>query len=291
MVDTTLDLDRRPYGRLIMIESPPKDSSTQPTASSQHKADEEEALEASETTNLLSPSQDSQNSHSAFDFWRVMLCDSRVLTVLLVIISGTTVGTSFHATLPLHVQETFGWGPGKTGFLFSCLIAPGLLIGPLAGWVRDRIGVRPPAVVALILQAVLQGLLGIAGSDRVSWASAGKWGGAIYIASIMAIGATRPFMTGIGPTELTVAVKSHQEKNSGIFGPTGGMSRVFSMMEVAASLGMTIGPIIGGYLKEMVGYDYMSWTWSVLYIILAVLVMSFLGSKTPDNTTAPEESY
>ncbi|KAJ5373245.1 Tetracycline resistance protein TetA/multidrug resistance protein MdtG [Penicillium concentricum] len=286
----TVDL----IARLVMLESPPientpKDSPSQSKPSSQLEADVEETLETSETTSLLSPRQDSQIPSIAANFWRIMLCDARVLTVLLVIISGTTVGTSFHATLPLHVRETFGWGPGKTGFLFSCLIAPGLLLGPLAGWIRDRVGIRPPAVVALILQAVLQGLLGIAGSNRFSWANAQNWGETIYVASIMAIGATRPFMTGIGPTELTVAVKSHQEKNPGIFGPKGGLSRVFSMMEVAASLGMTIGPIIGGYLKEMVGYDYMSWTWSLLYLILAILVMSFLGSKNPDETIPSEE--
>ncbi|CAI7565852.1 unnamed protein product [Penicillium glandicola] len=283
--------------RLVMIESP-ANSSSHHKATSQPEADVEENMEASETTSLLSPPtsllsprEDSQSPPVAANFWFIMACDARVLTVLLVIISGTTVGTSFHATLPLHVQETFGWGPGTTGFLFSCLLAPGLLIGPLAGWVRDRVGIRPPAVVALLLQAVLQGLLGIAGSNRFSWASAENWGGTIYIASIMAIGATRPFMTGIGPTELTVVVKSHQEKTPGIFGPKGGLSRVFSMMEVAASLGMTIGPIIGGYLKEMVGYDYMSWTWrGLLYLILAVLVMSFLGSKSPDKATPYEES-
>ncbi|KAJ5502337.1 Major facilitator superfamily domain general substrate transporter [Penicillium fimorum] len=271
MADTTPDSDGGPHrtSKLGPIESTPKDSSCQPKPSSQPEADVEETLETSETTSLLPPRQVSQSPSIAVNFWRIMLCDARVLTVLLVIISGTTVGTSFHATLPLH-----------TGFLFSCLIAPGLLLEPLAGWIRDRVGIRPPAVVALILQAVLQGLLGIAGSNRFSWASAQSWGETIYIASIMAIGATRPFMTDIGPTELT-----------GIFGPKGGLSRVFSMMEVAASLGMTIGPVIGGYLKEMVGYDYMSWTWSLLYLILAVLVMSFLGSKHPDKTTLSEESH
>lgn len=37
---------------------------------------------------------------------------------------------------------------------------------------------------------------------------------------------------------------------------------MFAIMEVAASVGMTIGPIVGGSLKESFGYDYMSWTWS-----------------------------
>lgn len=53
----------------------------------------------------------------------------------------------------------------------------------------------------------------------------------------------------------------YQKNTPGIFGPEGGASRVFAMMEVAASLGMMLGPIIGGFLKEMFGHSYMSWTW------------------------------
>lgn len=70
------------------------------------------------------------------------------------------------------------------------------------------------------------------------------------------------------------------------------------MMEAAASIGMTVGPIVGGSLKELFGYDYMSWTWSrwltfllvtslmvigLLYLFLAVLVMCFLGSEDPNE--------
>lgn len=33
------------------------------------------------------------------------------------------------------------------------------------------------------------------------------------------------------------------------------------MMDAAASLGMMIGPIMGGSLKELIGYEWMNWTW------------------------------
>lgn len=181
----TIDL----VARLVMIESPSK-GSTEPQS------------EEAENTSLLSSHENAQNSSTVDNFWRIMLCDSRVLTALLVAITSTTVGTSFHATLPLYVQETFGWGPGTTGFLFSCLIFPTLLISPLAGWVRDRVGVRVPAVASSILQAWLLTLLGIAGSDRISWASAQNLGGTLYIACIICLGAVRPFMTSVGPVEL-----------------------------------------------------------------------------------------
>ncbi|KAJ5356987.1 Major facilitator superfamily domain general substrate transporter [Penicillium concentricum] len=264
--------------RLLMIESPSKSSS--PNTRSTKTA---ETADLTETTGLLISHDDPQDlPDEAGGFWRIMLCDARVLTVLLIQILSIAVGTCFNATIPLFVQETFGWGPSKIGFLFSCLILPSLLVGPLAGWIRDRVGTRYPAAISLVLQAAVLVLLGIAGNERITWASAQNYGGTLYIASIVAMGALRPFMAGLGPIELTAAVKSHQDRTPGIFGPEGGLSRVFAMMEVAASIGMTIGPIVGGSLKELFGYDYMNWTWSLLYIFLAGLVMCFLGSEDPD---------
>jgi MFS family permease len=64
--------------------------------------------------------------------------------------------------------------------------------------------------------------------------------------------------------------KAMQERSPGIFGSKGGMSRLFSMMDVSASLGTMIGPIIGGSLKQMFGYKYMSWTLGKSLISLLV---------------------
>ncbi|KAJ5965807.1 Tetracycline resistance protein TetA/multidrug resistance protein MdtG [Penicillium waksmanii] len=188
--------------RLVMIEYPLKDPSPLPKEESGETPRTAEISQTTETACLLSPQQETVHTYTATDFWRIMMCDPRALTVLSVVTSGTAVAGSFEATLPLHVQETFGYGPGTTGFLFSALVIPGLLISPLAGWIRDRIGIRLPAVISLTLQAALLGLLGIAGSDRVSWASAQSWGGTIYTASIFAIGACRPITSGMGPVEL-----------------------------------------------------------------------------------------
>ncbi|KGO55105.1 Tetracycline resistance protein, TetA/multidrug resistance protein MdtG [Penicillium expansum] len=244
--------------RLLMIESPSTSFSQSDIKSSKIG----DTVDSTETTGLLPPQGDPQYPPTtASGFWRIILCDARVLTVLLIQVLNIAVAACFNATIPLHVQKTFGWGPSKIGFLFSCLVLPTLLIGPLAGWIRDRVGIRYPAAISLVLQAAVLVLLGIAGNEQISWASAQKYGGTLYIASIMAMGALRPFIAGLGPVELTAAVKSHQERRPGIFGPEGGLSRVFAIMEVAASVGMTIGPIVGGSLKESFGYDYMSWTW------------------------------
>jgi MFS family permease len=186
--------------RLLMIE-PPRKSSSLKTKSTE-TAGTTGTTDLTETTGLLH-SHDGPKNTPTGGFWRIMLCDARILTVLLIQVLNVAVGSCFNATIPLHVQETFGWGPSNTGFLFSCLVLPSLLVGPMAGWIRDRVGIRSPAAISFVLQAATLVLLGIAGNERIPWAGAQKHGGALYIASIVAISVFRPFVTGLGPTELT----------------------------------------------------------------------------------------
>ncbi|KAJ5423224.1 Major facilitator superfamily domain general substrate transporter [Penicillium cf. griseofulvum] len=271
--------------RLLMIEIPSKSSSL-----NKKSTETTETAGLTETTGLLHSHDDPEDPPAA-GFWRIMLCHARVLTVLLIQILNVAVGTCFNATIPLHVQEAFGWGPSNTGFLFSCLVLPSLLVGPLAGWIRDRVGTRSPAAISFVLQAAVLVLLGIAGNERIPWASAQNHGGALYIASIVAMGTFRPFVTGLGPIELTAAVKTYQERTPGIFGSEGGLARVFAMMEVAASIGMTIGPLVGGLLTELFGYDYMNWTWSLSYLFLAGLVLCFFRSEDPNEISPTNGDY
>lgn len=184
--------------RAVMIETP-----------SALKDNDDEA----EAISLLTSSQDQSNPLHVGAFWRIMLCDGRVLTYLLITMTSTVVTTSFDATLPLHVEETFGWGPSRAGLLFAGLVIPGLIVGPIAGWVRDRIGARFPVIVGSILQAVLLGLMGIAGSNAFSWASVQNGGKSIYIASIIGIGTMRPFVSGIAPVELTCMLQLLSDLN------------------------------------------------------------------------------
>ncbi|KAJ5598162.1 Tetracycline resistance protein TetA/multidrug resistance protein MdtG [Penicillium hordei] len=234
--------------RLIMVEPSPE------------KVCEPECM--GETTSLLSDQEETQNLSTGSNFWKVMLCDSRVITILLLSITSTTVSTSFHATLPLHVQEAFGWGPSMTGLLFACLILPVLFVGPLAGWVRDKFGARFPATASLVLQAGMLDVAGVSGNKHFPWASTQPIGRALYVVSLLAVGTLRPFMSAVGPAELSTIVKEYQARTPGIFGPQGGLSRVFSMIDVSVSLGMMLGPIIGGFLTEVVGYTYMNCAFS-----------------------------
>lgn len=165
--------------RLMMIESPP---------------------ETSEPSNF--PREDCQESLSTTRLWLLMIRDIRVFTALIVSLINTALTSSFQATLPIHVQESFGWGPGPTGLMLSALALLGFFMNPFAGFLCDRIGVQIPVTVACFLQAVLLGLLGAAGNNQFHWASTHNRGQVLYASCIICIGAVRPFLSGIGPLEL-----------------------------------------------------------------------------------------
>ncbi|KAJ5273186.1 Major facilitator superfamily domain general substrate transporter [Penicillium angulare] len=261
--------------RLAMIERPVLNT----------KTNEEDA-----TTHLLSSSEEQLGPDHGGSFWRIILCDGCSLTCLFITLTSSTVTTSFHATLPLYIEERFGWGPSTAGLLFSGLVIPGLIIGPLAGWLRDRVGARLPIMAGSIVQIGLLFTLGIAGGSSTHSTSVPAWSKPVYIAAIIGIGAARPFVSGIAPAEMTAVIKLREKQNPGIFGSQGSTSRIFSLLDVAVSFGTMIGPIIGGPLKELAGWKYMNWTWSILYLIIVVLVGCFLNPSDIDSSPSEEHT-
>lgn len=108
--------------------------------------------------------------------------------------------SAFEATLPLHVQEIFNWGSFPSGILFVLIGAPGILLNPLCGWLRDRLGTRHPTWIAFALLAPIMWLLGCPGDVRYPWANGANAQG-IYIASVAGIGTVSCMLSSVAAVE------------------------------------------------------------------------------------------
>lgn len=53
-------------------------------------------------------------------------------------------------------------------------------------------------------------------------------------------------------------VRELESKHPNIFGPCGGQSRAFGMNCVALNSGLMLGPLLLGFLAELVGYDLLN---------------------------------
>ncbi|KAE8312249.1 MFS general substrate transporter [Aspergillus transmontanensis] len=218
-------------------------------------------------------------SNTPANFYHIMFKNRRVVTALLTSMGITSVMVSFDATLPLHVHRRFGWDTAQTSMLFLILQLPSIFIGPLAGWLRDRVGTRIPTAISLCALAPCLLLLGVPGDSRFPWASAESYGPFIYVLTLFVIGFMIPFLGGIGVLEVTAVVKELTAQNPQVFGPQGGQSRALSMAGVAANLAMMIGPVISGFLSESVSYYHMNMVFAALFLFLSIMFWCFGGSR------------
>ncbi|KAF3481805.1 uncharacterized protein GIQ15_04564 [Arthroderma uncinatum] len=231
--------------------------------------DEEASLLASAGKNYQSvknnePVKGAKESIAPRGFYYTTLQDTRVLAGLASVVLMSSIVCGFDATLPLHLRHVFNWGSLPVGMTFLALQVPSIFLSPIVGWLRDRVGLRYPTAAGWALLVPLLWLMGVPGDSRFPWASPETNGKAIFISCIVGIGTATTLARGAGTVQLTAVVNDMQSKNPNIFGAHGGNSRVSSMMEVAFSLGMMVGPLLSGSLTELVGYYYMSVTLEAL---------------------------
>ncbi|KAJ5857977.1 hypothetical protein N7455_008871 [Penicillium solitum] len=261
MVILVLDI----IARLLMIDSrelPSKEPNEMPSNTN---------TESNETTALLqnqTPKQDTEpltpTASSPLGFYRIMLTDGRVLVALLNTIMFSAITAGFNNTLPLHLREVFGWGSMETSLMFFCLQAPSFFFSTLNGMMRDRYGVRYPAAIGWALLAPLLWLLGVPGDERFPWAGSDVGGKNIFI----------------------VVAKNMQAQNPQIFGPYGGSSRVFAIIEMCFGAGMMVGPMFTGPITEKAGYYYMTLTLAIICLVLSGLTLKYFEDTQPKKRSS-----
>ncbi|GFF28525.1 MFS transporter, putative [Aspergillus udagawae] len=164
--------------RMLMLEK--EKAVEEPTASNEERA----PLLASTRPECEIPDQSGHTS--IITFYGVLLSDARIITGLLNTFLFSVILSGFDATLPLHLQDIFGW---------SSL--------PIVGWLRDRIGIRYPTALGWVLIAPLLWTIGVPGVPGSPWASSEAYGKAIFVGGIVGIGAASPLVRGAGMFQLT----------------------------------------------------------------------------------------
>ncbi|KAJ5662493.1 vesicular amine transporter, partial [Penicillium maclennaniae] len=178
--------------------------------------------------------------------------------------------TSFDTTLPMQIRVTFNWGTLPAGLLFIGLQVPGILLTPLCGALKDRVGTRYPTGIGFLLFAPFFGLLGIPGSREVSWASGDSTAGkVVYVVSVIMVGCFFSVFNGLAFLEATckckkphfclllqqetffsnscqnldtVTVDGIKSTHHGIFGTNSGYARANSIARISWTMGMFLGP-------------------------------------------------
>ncbi|KAJ5851736.1 uncharacterized protein N7529_011121 [Penicillium soppii] len=188
---------------------------------------------------------------------------------------------SFESTLAMHVRHTFGWGVFPVGLLFASIQGPGMILSPLVGWLKDRVGSRVPTTIGFISVAPFLWLLGVAGDARFPWASLGTRGKIIYGICTTMFGCLMCLLNGVGTMEATETVDELEDQSPGIFGPYGGYSRAVAITNMSWMSGLLVGPILAGFMVEKFGYLELQCVLVVISLLASVNAAFNLSLASP----------
>lgn len=107
-----------------------------PTAENQTMSDENTPL-LHKTISSTVP-ENSQKENLRPRFWSVVFREKRVIAATFCTMAFAIILSSFDATIPLHVEEIFDWGPSLASLMFLALQGPSLVFAPICGILRDK---------------------------------------------------------------------------------------------------------------------------------------------------------
>ena len=273
--------------RLLVVEKKvaarygAEDASTNPRDYGSRHENGDEA-DADEETALLGQKDDSfkipDGQNKAVRTLPILYCLSnpRVATALLLSFVQAATLAMFDATIPTEAKSLLGFSSLEAGLLFIALDVPYLLLGPVAGWAVDKYGTKPAAVFGFgyLVPSLLLLRLPTAGVAH------GQKGTLILWCAMLALNGIG--MATIGSPSIVEAsdvVQKYDKANQGFFGENGPYAQLYGFQSLTFSAGLTLGPVIGGSLRDSIGYGNMSAVFAAIAGFTAILSLMFIGGK------------
>ena len=247
-----------------------------------------ETPQASEENPLLSGQKTQQDSLEHYVFrnepppWvkkvSILACvhDPALLTAWLVGLMQALIVGAFDSTIPIIAPDYYDFDSMDVGLLFLAFGCPFFLFGPVAGWAVDRFGTKIPTVlgytylipVLLCLRFVRPG-----STPQI----------ALYAGLL--------FLNGIGVAsvgsqsvvEAGAVVENYYKANRQFFGDTGPYAQLYGINSMIVSGGFALGPLVGGGLKESIGYGNMNAVLAVMCAVTAILSWLYVGGRRDFN--------
>jgi MFS family permease len=178
----------------------------------------------------------------------------------------------FDATIPTEAQDLFGFDSLKAGIVFAPLVLPYLFLGPLAGKAVDKYGVKVPTVIGFSYQAIPLVLLRIpraGGNEEI----------AKFCVFLALSGLGMAAISSPSIVESSYVVEQYHHANEDFFGMEGPYAQLYAINSMFFCLGLTVGPLIAGALRDSIGYGNMNAVVAGFCIFVSILSFFYMGGK------------
>ena len=203
--------------------------------------------------------------------------DPRLWVALLLLFVQAALLATFDATIPTEADSLFGFDSLKSGLMFIALDIPYLLLGPLAGWATDKYGTKIVAVIGFGYLVPTLVLLRLP-SDQIIQAK--KNNIILYCALLALNGVGMAIIGSPSIVESSDVVQKFDKANPEFFGKNGPYAQLYGFTSLTFSVGLTIGPILSGGLRDTIGYGNMNIVVAAISLITAILSFLYVGGRS-----------
>ncbi|KAG4027217.1 hypothetical protein MFRU_032g00830 [Monilinia fructicola] len=201
-----------------------------------------------------------------------LLSSPRLLTAELVAFMQATIIGVFDSTIPTQSLSLFEFPALKAGLLFTPLVLPYLLLGPVAGMGVDRYGPKLIGTVGYAFFILPLILLRIPTENTTH--------DLIIFCIILSLSGLGLALIGAPSiVEASYVAEKYHRANKNLFGSEGPYAQLYALNSMVFSAGFTLGPLIAGFLKERIGYGNMNLVVAGMCAIVALLCFGYLGGK------------
>jgi MFS family permease len=166
-------------------------------------------------------------------------------------------------------METFHWTATRSGLIFLPMTVPSLG-GSLVGKIIDKFGARIPTAIAFLISSVALGCLRFVTVDNAM----NKWllVGLLILFGLTCLGVQIGLMT-----EIFGVISDTEESHPQVFGGSSAISQGYGLYTMASAAGLLVGPLLGGFLKNAIGWGGLSLSLASICVLAAVLILRFCG--------------
>ena len=174
-----------------------------------------------------------------------------VATCVIAVIVGSATLAMLEPVLSMFLNSAIGLGPARIGLVFGGGALVAAILHPFFGHIADRVGGRRLTLWGL---AAIGAVLPILSQ---SWSFQSAVGA--YVIAALAIA-----------TMITPSLTYMAEATASAGSPSFGVA--YGLYNVAWAVGLLVGPAVGGFLYERLGFTTLTLIWAPMVVIVALVL-------------------
>lgn len=208
----------------------------------------------------------------------VLLSTPRMLAAILGDFVQSFVLTGLETILPLRIKTVFNYNSQDVAFVFLVLAIP-YAAGPLTGKVADIYG--PKAIVSSGYAALLPLLIMLRLVDHYAINQV-----TLLCVLLLATGTALNMVLTPVWSDTVYLVSERINDQPGIFGGKSPYAQAFGLMNMAYAIGSVLGPLLGGWLLEKVGFTAITLGAGILCGVCVIPSLMYTGAKPPKKVSS-----